>query len=970
MKNISSANLNNNTFDLTVDASALDVTLSSEDKTVAVFDANVDDKVSNTVSSTVHYTYSDDAESSAFVDKALMVSNGEISVSKSAENDVTYFGEDLTYTVSVYNSGATDYTYSVTESGDYTLTDTLPDMVYLKAENMETMFRKAAEMKTPLTITITGAVLGTGDTVSDADSSATAYVNSGNSDLADETSGNTIVITYDDLTDQYSIVVKDANGDPINVSNATGADLETLLQGIGYGVTRSAVYTCTWTLTGNTSTTTETETVTDEITGETTTSTTTKNTLTLKAGETLTYSILSTVKTTFQYLQNSDWPTEYPSASTVSFTNTTAELNDPKGTQIKKTGSVIKAVKREAKISKSVYDSDNKELGSAPVAEDGDVLTYDLTFTHYGDGTYEDLPMVDDLYGNQYLLVPYTDEGLSCADGSNYEAYDAGKDGTNDYYILKSGTFYDVTVGTYTMSNGTTGILVASEINVTYDDNEQEIVLDGMTYSYTGVHTEIKWYFDELKGGDYTLNVNYQALVDYGSSPNYMLGNVVWMNDRTGSRIYDSLWGGGTIINWDKEIVTSVGDTKDATDDVIEADDTSEVGSGETVTYRLTLYSTGDAGSVFTLNGANIVDALPGTSGTFAWSDANVNITEVVVEASGDGNYVTNADALKATENWYISNSWNNLTSEGQYYILWKDSMNVVFTGTAKVYVYVTLTFPSVTEMSTDENGNETTTSVWEKYVEAVGGSTINNIFYVYRNPAVVNHILKEEGNATLTKGVYALARSTSDAVNTFQNITFYATGSSKGYYNNQDSNYRYIYYYVELYNGAYSRLYINDLYDLLPEGFTYVTMMKESAASTRTDGAMDYVSAKTNVIQTKDSSENNATWLIDKDSNVRYMSATVTASYDADGRLVFSISSGDGGTYTVKYDEEMGQYYLDTDEAIVFGFICQIGEHDDTETYATNTVAMSYTDYTNAGNVNVDGHKASGRDFTVSGTS
>ncbi|MCD8074842.1 MAG: leucine-rich repeat protein [Lachnospiraceae bacterium] len=973
VKNIGTANLANNTFTLTVASEALDITLSSDDPNAEVFTEN-DNKVSNTVTSKVHYTFSDDVDSTASVTKELTVKEGNVAVSKQSASSVTYFGEDLTYEVSVYNDGATDYTCtSGTLTGSYTYTDTLPDAVYISAANMETMFQEAEEMGTPLTVTISGAVLGVSKTAVDADGSGnTVYLNSGNTSSDTETEGNTITITCERsgtegaYTYSYKISVTNASGS--EVSETSGADLEALLQGIGYGVTRSAIYTCTWTLRDQTTVTSD------------------ENKLTIQAGETLTWFILSTIKSTLQYLDDSDWPNEYPNSETVTITNTAAYLYDPAGKQIVKTGSVSKSVKREARIDLAVYDSEGNDLSSAVAASDGEAITYSQTFTHYGDGSYDDLAMVSDLYGSQYLLVPISlNNGNSSITGNIWTAstageswpgtgvttYDADGDGIADYYVLGEGTYTNVAVGTYTKSDGTTGTLTASNISVGINANETDVVLGNTAYTYSGVHTEIDWYFDEMDGENYTINVEYQTLVDYGSQPSYTLGNVVWMNDRTGSRIYATLWGGGTIINYDKEIVTTRQDANDPDQDVVEDDDQSEIGEGETVLYRLTLYSTGDAGATFTLSGTNIADALPETYGTFEWSKANVKITDIVVvpaDGTDDSNKVTGYASLEDDSNWSIETSWNGLTSSGQYYIIWDDDVNVTFTGNAAVYIYVELTFPENGVQVATAGGGTETVDQWDNYVAAVGGTTVSNTFYVYRNPATVTHILKEEGSATLTKGVYTLAQSSDSIKEISGNINLYPSGSNRDNYNNEDSAYRYIWYYVEVYNDSYSRLYINDLYDTLPEGFNYVMM--GSTGDVRNDGRLMYIYAKSNVGTTVSSSDTSSShWLVEQETGVTYMSATVTASTLSDGTLVFQISAGDGGTYSIKYDDDLGQYYLDHGESIVFGYICQIGTYAYTEDSATNTIAMSYTDYTEAGGVNVaEDHEVQGKDFSVDG--
>lgn len=74
------------------------------------------------------------------------------------------------------------------------------------------------------------------------------------------------------------------------------------------------------------------------------------------------------------------------------------------------------------------------------------------------------------------------------------------------------------------------------------------------------------------------------------------------------------------------------------------------------------------------------------------------------------------------------------------------------------------------------------------------------------------------------------------------------------------------------------------------------------------------------------------------------YRSATITASTTDDG-VKFSISAG-SGEYAVKYDEDREQYYLDRGEAIVFGYLADIGTAQNTTNSAVNTIAMAYIDH------------------------
>ncbi|MCD7833127.1 MAG: leucine-rich repeat protein [Lachnospiraceae bacterium] len=918
VRNTGDTNIATNTLNLTVYPEALTVDMTK-------YDTDATNVITNTADATVKYTFGSPMEQEASVSKTVTGGKGTVKLSKSG-TDVTYFGEDLTYTVKVYNDGGLPYE----DEQAYILTDALESNFYISADNMEKMFTEAAADGTSLVITIANAKLAAGASVTDTDGNAnSAYVNTGNSDLQ-ESDGNTLVITYDDITGEYTVTV---NGDSGNAGS--GGSLVSLLQNLGYGVTSTSTYTCVWTL----------PTTTEDVNGTKTT------VFTLPGGGSYMYSIYATVKSTFQKLDGSDWPSQYPKTSAQTLNNSAKLISeDNKMTLTAKASS--DSVVREAVIDKSV-SLDGKDLGSVPEASDGDVLDYTLTFTHYGDGSYEDLPMVDDLYGSQYLLVPIsqnssnssiTGQIVAGADwtGTGVKTYDADNDGTPDYYVLGVGTYTDVIVGQDADGNWMTAASVAVTAGA-----DESVELGGETNTWSGVHSEIKWYFDELDGGNYTIQISYKALMDItGYEASYTIGNVVWMNDRTGSRIYAGLWGGGTIIGYDKDIVVDPGSDGDEDNDGLDDDKYTSVKEGETVTYRLKLESTGDSGT-FVLTGANIADQLPNTYGVFAWTTSNVKISKIEVDDSAGGS-VTNAESLSDSSNWSISTSYNSISGTGTYFIVWNDDVRVSFSKNAAVYIYVELTYPTNSERTTDADGNDV--GVWNEYADEAKETTLSNTFYVYRNPANVTHVLAREGEATLQKGVYALARSiTSMGAGTASGGSYYTTGTDRNYYNNQDSNYRYAVYYVSLYNGATTRLYLNDLYDQLPEGFTYTTLLPSSF-----NYAFGSYLASTHTITTLSSSSNLNTWLIQTDSDTTYMSAGVSAAANSDGTLVFSFSSG-SGSYALKYDEDRGQYYLDQGEAIVFGYICEIGATADTEDKATNTIAMSYTDYTGAGVTEAD---------------
>ena len=340
---------------------------------------------------------------------------------------------------------------------------------------------------------------------------------------------------------------------------------------------------------------------------------------------------------------------------------------------------------------------------------------------------------------------------------------------------------------------------------------------------------------------------------------------------------------------------------------------------GDRVTYRLTLENSGDG--YFCLNGADLADALPDNMGVFRW-EKDVNLTDFRIETQGDGIAYSNLDQ------WYLADSYGGLLGDRQY-ILWPDTASITFHSPGAVYLYFTLTYPEDTETSQD----------WSLYAAANRGNILDNTMYVYLYPSTVTHDLREMGQVVLQKGVYGLFRNGQSP--------YKITGNSRLYYNNRDSSSRAIAYYVILYNGGNSRLYLSDLYDKLPNGFSYRNMLTEGCAG----GTLNAVASPA---KTTGGLNSGTSPLVKVDAeDVVYRSATISAA-NSGGVLRFSFDAG-SGDYAVKYSEEMQQYYLDRGEAIVFGYVCDIGLAENTEDSATNTIAMAYTDYLDSGLTVID---------------
>ncbi len=826
--------------------------------------------ISNTVDLTLRYTHTPQRTASSTVTKLIAGGAGQINIAKTGTK-AGYLGEDITYMLRLYNNGGLPWESD--QAGLHTMTDTLSSASFISADNMMRMLQEAEEGGTPLTITVQNAALGDGSIVTGTDGSSQVYLNGNNSDLPNAHAG-TVTIS---LLDGHYTVTADNRTE-------SGADLKEVLHLFGFGVAGDTVFTCSWALNDP------------------------EEKLVLAAGQNIERNIYATVKTTFQYI-GTDWPNQYPRAQTVLVMNGKASVQPDGGKPYKQTGNVSSNVYREASLDKYV-SLNGERLSSSPTAADGDVLDYTLTFTHYGSGTYDDLPMVDDLCGSQYLLVP-AEQNPALAGLETRE-----HNGTL-YYVLKEGSFANVWVGQDESGNW----LNAASITVKRVSNES-ITTTGSTNTFSGIHTQIKWYFDHLDGGSYQKKVTYPALIATENQMSYTIGNIAWMNDNVGSRIHAGLWGGGTLIDYDKQILVQRG--ANPYQDVLDEDGHSAVGAGESVTYRLKLNSTGNAGS-FTVTGDQIADSLPNTYGTFAWDAADISM-EAVPVFTGEAGQLNSVTGWEGLENdWTVSDSYNTLGGTGSYFLCWNNDVTLTFRGNAAVYLYVTLTYPSNTE------GH----AVWSNYAGAVSGAMVDNTFYVLMNPASVTHVLKEPGSVRLQKGVYAPARVATGNSSDY----LYATGSSRLYYNNEDSTRRMVVYYATLYNGGASRLYLNDMQDQMPEGFTFLALMQNPG----TLNGNRHENRKTITTLGGTSSP-----FVTEANDITYRSAQITANV-VDGILTFSISAGTGN-YALHYDEGRGQYYLDKDEAIVFGYVVQVGSADTTPEEAVNTLAMPYTDYTGAG--------------------
>lgn len=816
----------------------------------------------NTADAVTHYAYSEDKTATSSVDKSFNLVSGNITMMKGVSVSSSYFGSDIAYTISLYNTGSIPYRGGTGEI--FNLTDVMSVYSYITPENMELMFDD--EYGESLSITINNAVIYPNEAVTSQDGQ-TAYITGSNSDV--DAAKEKLVISWN--SDENAIQVLREDGTVIIVEDS----LQSTLDSIGYSVGGSTSFTPKWILNDA------------------------DTPFVVNGGHTIYFGIYANYKDTFMML-TVDNLEKYSTSGNVSVKNN-VYLYKNGNTKVSGTSRVT-YMQREAYVYKRGWlNSTGDALSEDFRVKNNDVIDYQISFYHYGTGEYENLPLVDDICGGHILLVPVDQNSQLEQYGlETVTAYENGEE-VLFYKLSKSGTYNDVVVGL----NENNEYMTAESITVRGVSEDTEITINGETHTYSGVQTTVKWYYDELEGENYYTDVNYHTFI---SSEQYLssvisAGNIAWMNDKTNDRIFTASWGSISYIEGAKSIVTQNEDGSYTEN----PDGHTTIEGGESVTYCLKLYNT--VGGKYTLSGTDFYDALPVTGDVFEW-EKDVNVTLTWEEA--EGVTVTNLD------NWYIDDNLYDVYQDGARYIKWDEDTTIEFEPDSELKMYVTLDYPK----NTNESGK------WSEYCLAMSGADIENSFVVFKASYTVTHSLKEPTTAVLQKGVYATYRRKSSV---------YTETPRRIYYNNQDCTDRAVSYYLVLYNDSNTKLYLNDIYDELPDGFSYASLLNTATFSKIT----------VNSITTP--TTNPFTEMTDADGEtVTYVSAGVSAT-QSDGVITFKVSGGTG-TNAIKYDSKTEKYYLDRNEAIVFGYVCTIGTTANTKDNAINTVGMEFYDYLDAG--------------------
>lgn len=453
---------------------------------------------------------------------------------------------------------------------------------------------------------------------------------------------------------------------------------------------------------------------------------------------------------------------------------------------------------------------------------------------------------------------------------------------------LNEGAAWASTCPTVTAENGREYYLlkVPGTYSQVWTSEEQLADSVTVTQSSSGLDTVIKWYFINYTGSR-TDRVAYQAMVcpkdTVPGALAYSIGNETWLSDHQSHRLYNSLPGwNGVTFRFDKKIVEAVGDTGPGAT-------YCPVHEGETIVYRLTLESGLDEEGnpvELTLYGYELYDALPLSVEGSRWSQETVQLSYV------EGYTVVNGDHWEVTD-----------PDSDQQYIRWQDDFSITFQGTA--HIYVTLTFPDGIP--------------WEEYARRYGGATLINTFHVLNRQVSVTHDLATTGQVRLQKGVSS-------------SIEGHADG--RFYYSSNDT----VTYYVSLYNGGTTKLYLTDMQDRLPRGFSCGTINISYSGTT-------YGQYTPGIVYRADGSQ----------ASLRIANYTRIAEEMEDGsiRLRFHFSPFTSSN-SVHYDEKRDMCYLNPGEAIIFSYAALTNERMYTDERALNIISMPYYDFGGEG-VTVD---------------
>ena len=895
------------------------------------YDFNVTHRVPNDVTQYPHYIYAEEenevypkelfkqeANTYAPINKVSRTINFDKSYvnygtnGKRSDPERSYFygGERVDFNTSVDNPSILPYPVTKVE-------DTLPNAFIITPDKMDEMFENEETGKL-LTITITNGYLDKFSqdyTVTNTDGGKT------NLDTMDRGTSSELVspIVIKWLDDVLTVTVGDEDKQVYTVGeNEEYKSLEKLFKKIGFIDKNETFYKCEWSYP-------------DDQNG---------NVKMFRPNESQTFVIPAEVKTTFEKINKDMYIYIYNQT-----TNNYEDINANRANLYSDHTSIVNENDTVGGF-RWYYDYYiNKDLsynGTTITDKNGHLITanavvdYVLSFSHRGNSEESAVPLNDVMSGNQVLLVPVTGND-SLAD-LNLEKVQSG--GVWYYLLDKPGTYEKVRIGV---------------------DNGKNIIADRVIISGSkpSITTRIYWYYDSVNGTS-SHTIKYKAKLfddlskedDEGNKEQYFtVSNYAYLNERSEDRLYDLIGLRFKDLYFEKNIVK----IDDDGNEVLLKD--SEIAEGDSVLYKIRVVNNSSGDNYIN----DIRDELPQTFGAFAWSRENVSVRYVssikkpdAVELEGNNNpkFDRSEDVWRVTDTPKDGSDKIN----GQYYIYWDKDNTEQSKLPLEAYevldIYVTLTYPPPGD-------------VWNNFmIEALESSDgnssadgiISNTCRAGSQNSNVQHSIKTTGEVVLQKGVY-------DTYFNNRNNTMVYPILNRNTYTNSLDNKRYVLYYVTLYNSGYSRMYLTDLYDNLPKGFTFT-----GVASTKSSNIVDNTSITTYGIANANNQNtnylNNLLARVEDNNSkqpVNYKSVNVSSSV-INGQLKFSFSQANSGENKINYDSNEGKCYLEKGEAIVFGYYARIGKNTETEDIANNSIAMKYYNYNQAGfskskNINIYGN-------------
>lgn len=236
-------------------------------------------------------------------------------------------------------------------------------------------------------------------------------------------------------------------------------------------------------------------------------------------------------------------------------------------------------------------------------------------------------------------------------------------------------------------------------------------------------------------------------------------------------------------------------------------------------------------------------------------------------------------------------------------------------------------------------------TDNWDAYCAATRGNAVENTVYVHDFPENVVHDIVGQGSVVLQKGVNLIRKA--------------GLSKTRSFY---DNAYSHLEYYVVLFNGGNNRLYLTDMTDTLPRGFTFYQVNAASDSFPSSESSR----RSTVTYSDEDLEKGSVLPIVFQDSNfqVRFRSVAVQAN-DDDRQLSFHFTGKADDPKYVSYDETYDACYLKPGEAIVFCYTVLIDPgYENTDDAALNRISMRYLDPMSTGLTVYEDATITGRSF------